>query len=159
MEDAFVELGIRTMSGTETHALADSGFGYSQLLPILVRGLMLPPGGILIVEQPELHLNPSLQVRLSDFLVALLSLSKQILIETHSEHIVNAIRAISAESEIPTPSHRCTVYYLDSKDGEPLLHKLNIKEDGSIPDWPQGFFGEAASLLGRIMRARKGKMN
>ncbi|HVU47271.1 MAG TPA: AAA family ATPase, partial [Terracidiphilus sp.] len=97
VQDAFVELAIRSMGGVESHALADSGFGYSQVLPILIRGLMLQPGGMLIIEQPEVHLNPGLQVRLSDFLAAMALANKQILIETHSEHVVNSLRAIAAE--------------------------------------------------------------
>ncbi len=156
MEDAFVELGIRSSGGAETHALADSGFGYSQLLPILVRGLMLVPGGTLIVEQPEVHLNPSLQVRLCDFLVAMASVNKQIIVETHSEHVVNAVRALTAEGAQIVARGGCTVLYLDTADGRPHLHKLSLLPDGSIPDWPEGFFGEAAQLLGRIMRAKTG---
>jgi len=155
MQDVLVELGIRSAGGTETHALADSGFGYSQLLPILVRGLMLPTTGTLIVEQPELHLNPALQVRLADFLVAMAALGKQIIVETHSEHIVNAIRAISAEKDELESSTRCTVLYLEAVAGRPQLHKLSMLSDGTVPDWPPSFFGEAAQLYGRILRAKR----
>lgn len=159
MQDAFVELGIRSLGGVETHALADSGFGYSQLLPILVRGLMLVPGGTLIVEQPEVHLNPGLQVRLSDFLAAMALANKQILIETHSEHIVNSIRAIAAEEMAENVYAKCRVLYLSSDDGRPKLHKLDMLPDGVFPEWPQEFFGESAELLGRIMRARREHKN
>lgn len=155
MQDVLVELGIRSVGGKEMHALADSGFGYSQILPILVRGLMLPAGGTLVVEQPEVHLNPALQVRLSDFIVAMAACNKQIIIETHSEHIVNAIRAIAAEEQGTSVSGGCTVLYLEAIDGSPKLHQLSLKEDGSVPDWPQSFFGEAAQLFGRILRAQK----
>jgi predicted ATPase len=155
MQDAFVELGIRSPGGVETHALADSGFGFSQVFPILMRGLMLPSGGTLIVEQPEVHLNPALQVRLSDFFVAMSVGHKQVLIETHSEHIVNAIRAIAAEDAESGVSSRCKLFYLESSDGLPSLHEMDVQPDGTIPNWPQGFFGESAQLLGRIMRARK----
>ena len=155
LQDVLVEMQVRGSVGRATHSLADSGFGYSQLLPILVRGLILPSGQTLLIEQPEVHLNPALQVRLSDFFVAMSSVGKQIIIETHSEHIVNSIRAISAEKATPNTPSQCTVLYIEADKGRPKLHKLNVLSDGTIPEVPQSFFGEAAQVLGRILRAQR----
>jgi predicted ATPase len=155
LQDVLVEMGIKSVDGVETHALADSGFGYSQLLPILVRGLMLQAGTTMIIEQPEVHLNPALQVRLANFLVAMASVGKQILIETHSEHVVNSVRAIAAERDGESVSQNCTVIYLESVQGVPKLHTLSVLPDGTVPDWPPSFFGESSQLLGRILKAQR----
>jgi predicted ATPase len=56
MKDVLLEFTLKSFGG-ESHALADSGFGYSQLLPILVRGLIAPHDSTVAVEQPELSLE------------------------------------------------------------------------------------------------------
>lgn len=150
-----VELRIRSALNNELHALIDSGFGYSQLLPILVKGLLMNPNSTLMIEQPELHLNPAVQVRLAEFFVALAKTKRQFLIETHSEHIVNTIRVLSAEDSSGQTSKLCRLYYIDSEQSQTRVHKLDVRPDGTVPDWPQGFFGEASSLAGRLLRAQK----
>jgi hypothetical protein len=147
------EVALRSVSGVESHALADSGFGYSQVLPILVRGLLTDRGNTIVVEQPELHLNPGLQVKLAEFLVGLVSAGKQVVVETHSEHIVNAVRTMTAEAEREVP--QATVFFLDIVEGRPEIRELSIREDGTVDGWPQTFFGEAANLAGRLLRAQR----
>jgi hypothetical protein len=146
-----VELSIRSLSGKESHALADSGFGYSQVLPIIARGLLAPPGSTLIVEQPELHLNPALQVRLAEFFVSMARSNKQVLVETHSEHILNAMRVLTAESERP---FECGVYFVDVAMGKPNIRPLSVSPDGTVAGWPPDFFGEASELRARLLRAQ-----
>jgi len=150
-----VEIRVKSVLGDELHALADSGFGYSQLLPIVIRGLLAERGSTLIIEQPELHLNPAIQVRMAEFLVSMARAGKQILIETHSEHIVNTIRVLTAEDETSALAPMCEIFYIDVESGQPVVYKLSIGQDGTVPDWPRQFFGEAASLTGRLLRAQK----
>lgn len=151
-----LEIDVRSPIGDELHALADSGFGYSQLLPIVVRGLLTPPEHTLIIEQPELHLNPAIQVRMAEFLVSMALAEKQVLIETHSEHIVNTIRVLAAEDESGKIGPMCEIVYLDVDPDRtrPKVHELSVRADGSVPEWPRKFFGEAASLSGRLLRAQ-----
>lgn len=153
------EFRIRSIAGTELHALADSGFGYSQVLPILVRGLIAPPDTLLIIEQPELHLNPALQLRLTEFIAAMTRSDKRFIIETHSEHVVNALRVLAAEEESGELASYCQIYYIDfdAKACQPFLRELMIRPDGSVPRWPPAFFGEAAGLAGRLLRAQKNR--
>ncbi|WP_371418295.1 AAA family ATPase [Anabaena sp. UHCC 0253] len=146
---------MKSPNSGNLYSLADSGFGYSQVLPIVVKGLQAKPGSVLIVEQPELHLNPALQVRLASFFVAMMRADKQILIETHSEHIVNAIRVITAEDESGKLAGKCGIFFIDAESEIPVIHELSIKSDGTIPDLPKHFFGEAISLSGRLLRAQR----
>ncbi|MBD2325706.1 AAA family ATPase [Alkalinema sp. FACHB-956] len=153
--DLVVELRIRSTANQKCYSLADSGFGYSQVLPIVVKGLLAEQGSMLLIEQPELHLNPALQVRLSDFFIAMVRSKKHILLETHSEHIVNAIRVLTAEDESGDLATSCGIYFIDADSDRPLIHKLSVQSDGTVPDLPHNFFGEAISLSGRLLRAQK----
>lgn len=153
--DLVVELKIKSTTGGKCYSFVDSGFGYSQVLPILVKGLLAEQESILLVEQPELHLNPALQVRLADFFIAMIRSKKQILIETHSEHIVNAIRVITAEDDSGQLAAKCGIFFIETDSERPLIHELSIQPDGTVPDLPHHFFGEAISLSGRLLRAQK----
>lgn len=149
-----LEIAIKGLNNVDSHALIDSGFGYSQILPILVRGLLAPPNSTIIIEQPELHLNPALQVRLADFFVTLIKLGKQVIIETHSEHLVNAVRVIIAENEEKI-NDKTKIYFFDSSNKELEIKELNILANGAMNEMPIHFFGEAANLTGRLLRAQK----
>jgi predicted ATPase len=154
---SLVEIELKALKGALKHSIADSGFGYSQVLPILVRGLIAPRNSTIIIEQPELHLNPALQVRIADFLISLARAGKQVIVETHSEHIVNAVRVRAAKESDSFLSNNSKIYFIDIKRGSPVIHNMNIEPDGTVPGWPFDFFGEAAELTGELLRAQKAR--
>ena len=126
--------------------LTDSGFGYSQLLPIIIQGLYTPKHDLLIYEQPEIHLNPQYQSKLADFFSYLATKeNKYVVIETHSEHILMRIRTLIAKREIDTSDVR--IYYVERKDDKSTITNIPIQLDGHIEDtrWPKGFFDESLS--------------
>ena len=143
--DVLVEIRLKNPSGNESHALTDSGFGFSQVLPIVVRGLLANASTSLLVEQPELHLNPALQVRLANFFAAMVLAGKQVVLETHSEHIVNAIRVLCGEDSSGSLHSKCGIFYLAVQDGVPNIREMLIRRDGFVPNWPTEFFGSGHS--------------
>lgn len=157
--DVLVEL---MLSGVEDdprrHSLADSGFGYSQVIPILVKTLLAESNSLVLIEQPELHLNPGLQVRLADFFVAMTRAGKQFLIETHSEHLVNAVRVHVAEDKAGQLERACRVYFFEPAD-RLRSWEMNILADGALDAWPSGFMGEAARLSSRLLRAQAARLS
>jgi len=126
---------------------ADSGFGFSQLLPIIVQGLHITKGDLLIFEQPEIHLNPKYQSKLADFFAYLISKgykkNKYILVETHSEHLLLRIRTLIAKGDIN--SSDVALYYVEKKEKNSEIVKIPIDKNGYIPDekWPENFFDES----------------
>jgi len=154
IKGVLLEAELASNTGMEKHALADSGFGYSQVLPIIAKTIMAPPGSTILIEQPELHLNPALQVRIADFFVSMSRANKQFLIETHSEHLVNALRTAAAEDLQGDVSRSISIYYIESKRVVPKVLRLELKEDGTIEDWPPDFFGDALQLSSRLLKAQ-----
>ena len=69
----------------------DVGFGVSQILPILTTGLLMKQNESLILQQPEIHLHPKMQMNFADFILGLAYTQKNIIIETHSDHIINRL--------------------------------------------------------------------
>jgi predicted ATPase len=136
--------------GQKPLPLTAVGVGVSQILPILVMGLLAPHRTLLIVEQPELHLHPRVQARLGDFFVGLSKCKKQCLIETHSENLVNQLRYHIVQSGGQDKSD-CIIYFVDQDEkGAAKFEPVEISPKGNILNWPEGFFDETMQQEDRI---------
>lgn len=139
--------------GRKALPLASVGVGVSQILPILVMGLLAPSDTLLLVEQPELHLHPSVQARLGDFFMGLEKCNKQCLIETHSDNLVNQLRyhIVQAGGQEHSP---CQVYFVDQDQrGATQFTPIEISPKGNILNWPDGFLDETMLQEDKITAA------
>ena len=134
--------------------MTNVGVGISQVLPIVVMGLIAPYDAILLFEQPELHLHPFVQSRLSDFFISLSRIGKQVIAETHSEHIVHRLRFHIARGNA-RPDKDVGVYFFehDKIDRSTIVKPVHINSYGVIEDWPKGFFDETTRQLDEILDA------
>lgn len=127
--------------------IADLGFGYSQLLPIILqlwRSSRVRKGEVsptLAIEQPELHLHPCYQAMLADVIVATaVSGRTAILVETHSDHFVNRLGALAAEGRVDADDLQVLVVAED-EFGDSVATKVTFDSDGTLSsEWPVGFF-------------------
>ena len=148
------ELQVCMSNRNKSHDLTQVGVGVSQVLPIIVAGLLAKPDTTLIIEQPELHLHPKVQSRLADFLLSLTQLGKQCLVETHSEHIINRIRLRIAEGTKSSPWQEATkVYFVEKQESGSSFREVSINEYGAIQEWPEGFFEEGLLETEKRIRA------
>jgi predicted ATPase len=139
--------------GQKPLPLSAVGVGISQVLPILVMGLLAPKDTLLMVEQPELHLHPSVQARLGDFFVGLSKCNKQCLIETHSENLVSQLRYHIVQAGGMEYSD-CIIYFVDQdNEGAARFEPVQISPQGNILNWPGGFFDETMLQEDRITGA------
>lgn len=118
------------------------GFGVGQLLPIITQSL-LSRDGLMLVEQPEVHLHPRLQAEVGDlFIDAVVSGGAQLLVETHSEHLV--LRLLRRVREGILDPEDLAILYVDLDDeGNAFVRRLGVDADGDLEDgWPGGFFDE-----------------
>lgn len=116
------------------------GFGYSSVLPIIVSGLIAQPGEKLIIENPEIHLHPKAQSALIEFLVMVANTGVQMFVESHSDHVLNALR-IGVLKKHLTPDDVSVLYFQDLQENTSPT-KIDIKEDGRIENWPTDFFDQ-----------------
>ena len=122
--------------------VAGMGEGISQLLPIVAGTLMRHAGDCLLIEQPEIHLHPALQAELGDlFIHAVQSERRQVLIETHSEHLMLRVRRRIAEGKIKP--EEVAILFVEKNRSESTVRRLDVNERGHFSDWPKGFFDEA----------------
>jgi hypothetical protein len=139
--------------------LVDTGFGVSQVLPLVVQGLRADPSSRIIVEQPEIHLNPRLQAVVADLLASTVSRGIGLMVETHSEHVLLRLRTLVAAGDVPAGD--VGIYFVERGEGEALVRRVPIEANGYINpnDWPKGFFEdslrEAMSLAQAQARAAR----
>ena len=139
------------------NSLADVGFGVSQVLPILVQGMLMRPGGIFLVQQPELHLHPDAQAGLADFFFYLGAQGVPCIIETHSEYLLLRLRRRLAEGKMHFPTlagDRQPFRRIDRNDVSVLLTspaasggagvtELTISKSLQFESLPKGFMTQA----------------
>lgn len=135
----FSLLFIDSDTSRETN-IADSGFGASQVLPLIVQALTAPPGSLTIAEQPEIHLNPRLQYTLADLFVEMANNNRRIIVETHSEHLVLRLRRLIAMGKID--AENVSLYFVEKTEGVSTIKSIPVQKDGQIQpeSWPRGFF-------------------
>jgi predicted ATPase len=138
--------------------IADVGFGASQLLPIIVQGFYAPSGSVMLIEQPEIHLHPKAQATLGDLLMEVVKAGdRQIIVETHSEHLLARIQRRIAEQKF---SHeQVAIYYFEPTPDGTKIHRLELDEYGQLVEpIPEGFFEEGwREALAQIVAIGKRK--
>lgn len=155
--NGFGSVFVKDLNGVE-HNLAESSSGLIQIIPIIVASYNAlstyedfiifqdseESTDVIIIEQPELHLHPSLQTKLVDFIKKSMS---TFIIETHSEHIIRKIQVLIARGELS--KDKVAVYYFDKdeKTGATSIHEMKLKNNGLFEtDWPNGFFDDSTDL-------------
>lgn len=141
------EVLVRRSPGSSEVLITDVGFGVSQILPVLVLCYYVPEGSIIILEQPEIHLHPSVQAGLADVFIDVIKTRKvQIILESHSEHLLRRLQRRIAEEKL---DHNDAALYFCQTDenGDSQLLPLELDSFGNINNWPDGFFGDEMGEL------------
>ena len=134
--------------------LADMGYGLSQFLPVLVLCYYVPVSSTVILEQPGIHLHPKVQSQLADLLIEVVIERKlQILVESHSEHLLNRLQRRIAEEKIGVD--QTALYFCRNDDGVSNIEQLEMDEFGNIANWPQNFFGDEMGDLFAMTKAQR----
>ena len=132
------------------------GFGVSHSLPIVLVGLLAPEGALFIVDSPESHLHPNGQSAMGQFLATVAASGIQVIIETHSDHIVNGARLAAANPEHPLQPDD-TIIYQNSATKKDIgeIEEIHITKTGALDKWPEGFIDQAERDLAKLSRFRK----
>ncbi len=136
-----VTLGLRTSDDTDFHRPVHVGFGLTQVFPIIVAALSASRGVILLIENPEVHLHPAGQALMGQFLAEVSNAGVQVIIESHSDHILNGIRrAVKADR---LSSEKVALYFFRPRTKEVAqVETPQIDQLGNLDNWPDGFFDQ-----------------
>lgn len=136
-----VTLGIRTSDETDFHRPVHVGFGLTQVLPIVVAGASAKEQDILLIENPEVHLHPAGQALMGMFLAEVAASGTQVIVETHSDHVLNGIRrAVKAGVLFP---EQAILHFFRPRGGDlDQVVSPTVDSAGNIDVWTEGFFDQ-----------------
>jgi len=135
------------------------GFGVSYTLPIIANALvyaaMAAKGDqsptLLLLENPEAHLHPAGQTQLGEFLARVASCGVQVIIETHSDHLLNGIRLAVKDKILKSKDAAFYYFQYDFDEERTFVKQPVLDEDGFFDEWPDGFFDETEKNLERML--------
>jgi predicted ATPase len=158
--DYHTDIGRTEFNG---HRPVHVGFGLSYTLPIIasviIHASQLLAGKSeavsLLLENPEAHLHPSGQTKMGEMLALAASCGVQVIVETHSDHLLNGIRIAVKNKKISHTDVKCFFFKSGNWDGineEPAtVESIEIDEHGMVDYWPDGFFDETEKSLQRLI--------
>ncbi len=131
-----------------------TGFGISYILSIVTAGLWCASveKATLMIENPEAHLHPAAQSRMGKFLECLADAGVQLIVETHSEHIIDGARVQAAWMK-RTAGIR--IYFFSKEKDEIQVENIQVDENGELSKWPKGFFDQKGQDLRELFHIRR----
>ena len=145
-EGTHLEIMVSEQGNTSSNNIADIGFGYSEILPVIltlwssIHESHKSPS-LITIEQPELHLHPQLQAQLADVLVQITQSSRiPLMIETHGEAIIDRIGQLIEEGKAERDDIQVLLFEPDEDKGGIKVRVSQYDEDGCLVNWPYGFF-------------------
>ncbi len=135
-------------SGSESIRPINVGFGISYVLPIIISASLIKPGGVMIIENPEVHLHPRAQSELIKILCELSKCDVQVIIETHSDHIINGVRVFAKDNDFSEKDN--IIHSVSELAGKRTVTEIRIDSDGNLTNLDDGFFDQINKDLMRL---------
>lgn len=136
-----VTLGMRMSEDTDFHRPIHVGFGLTQVLPVVVAALSTSKDGILVIENPEVHLHPAGQALMGQFLADVARAGVQVVVETHSDHVLNGVRRAVRAHRLR--AEQVVIHFFKPRStGVAQVQTPVLDDSGNIDSWPEGFFDQ-----------------
>jgi predicted ATPase len=141
--------GTAGINATRRRRPTNVGFGLTYALPVVVACLTATPESLILLENPEAHLHPKGQSRMAALLSAAAATGAQVIVETHSDHVLNGVR-IAVKQGVLQPQDTVVHYFSGNGTGTAVVTP-RIDKDGMLEQWPEGFFDEWENSLDRLL--------
>lgn len=152
----YIKLGIQfedKQGYSNEYQPINVGYGITYVLPVVLSILKSKPGEILILENPESHLHPKGQSKIGSLIAYAAQSGVQIILETHSDHIINGIRVAVKNQKIDKGNVKIFFFerFVDENDVQTITHNILIDKNGELNDYPKGFLDEWDEQLSKLI--------
>jgi predicted ATPase len=142
-----------TLGTTNSFKPENVGFGISYALHVVTALLTARPGGLIIIENPESHIHPRGQAELGKLIARVAQNDVQVIIETHSDHILNGIRVAVKEADLD--KDKAAIFYFSKvvADMEQYAKITDIEMDqnGALSEYPENLLDEWSNQLSKLI--------
>lgn len=146
---SMLALQFRLSETGEWRRPANVGYGLTYAFPILVALLSAEPGDVVVVDSPEAHLHPQAQSRMGRMLATFAAAGIQLVVETHSDHVLNGIRLAVRDNVLAATELSLLFFAGSSLEGHGVTSP-RIDGEGRINEWPDGFFDQGDKDVARL---------
>lgn len=151
----FVQLrfgwGASGFAGSLPYRPTHVGFGLTYTLPVVVALLSTPPGGLVLLENPEAHVHPRGQVALGRLIALAAAEGVQVFVETHSDHVLNGIRLAAKRDDIQAGDVAIHFFRRPNFHGDVVVERPVLGRDGALSRWPEDFFDQWDKALDGLL--------
>jgi predicted ATPase len=127
------------------------GFGISYTLPIVLLLLCSKPGDVLLIENPEAHIHPKGQSKMVELMTIAACNEVQVIVETHSDHIINGARVAVKKQKITNKDVTINFFRRNTETGISKIEQINVNEKGELHNWPEDFFDQSMKDLSILL--------
>jgi len=140
--------------GNHFYRAVNVGFGLSYVLPVVLALLITKPGGLVIVENPEAHLHPKGQSYLGRLIALAAQSGVQVIVETHSDHVINGIRLMPRLGLVEF--EKISIYQVFNSGENSDVKRITVDEQGQLSEWPEEFFDQQLIDMDILMSGKEG---
>lgn len=130
------------LAGSRAYRATHVGFGLMYTLPVVIACLGTAPGGLFVVENPEAHVHPKGQAALGELFARAAAGGLQVIVESHSDHVLNGIRVAVKKGLIRSDSVWIHFFARAHDNKEIEIVSPTIAQDGHLSVWPEEFFDQ-----------------
>lgn len=135
-----------------TRNLIDMGYGISQILPVITEMLRGDGPSMFLLQQPEVYLHPRAQAALGSLFGKIARPDQQLVIETHSDHLIDRVRMDVRDGTTPLTPEDVSILFFEYNDLDVYIHSLELDQEGNVlnapPSYRQFFMEETRKSLG-----------
>lgn len=143
--------GTAGLSSSNRYRPTNVGFGLTYVLPVVTACLTARPGNLVLLENPEAHLHPRGQIAMTTLTCAAAAAGAQLIVETHSDHVLNGVRLAVKHGTISANDTILHFFRRDEGSTSARIETLTVGPDGMISEWPEGFFDEWERSLDQLL--------
>jgi ABC-type ATPase involved in cell division len=130
--------------------------GFHQVAPMIVQAAVMRPMEMLVVENPEVHLHPSMQLGITEFFIEMAKSGRIVVLESHSDLVVRRVLRAILEEEIA--QSLVSIYFVELRHAlqsfySSYLQRLEVNQRGQIANWPLGFMDDDVRESRRVIEA------
>ena len=146
-------VAVEVLSSVGAINIVAEGFGTNALILLFMQLASASRGATVMIEEPEIHLHPRAQADLASLLAGVaIDEDKQLIMTTHSEHILGRLLTMVAEKGL-SPEHLAIYAFEKDQEGVCTANELQVTEDGRVKGGIKDFFESNLDELDRYIKA------